>query len=797
MRDITIKGARLHNLKNIDISIPKNKLVLITGVSGSGKSSLVFDIVFEEGRKQYLHSLGILPGLSDEDKFESITGIGPAIAVQQSIIRQGNPRSTVGSRTNILGLLTVLFAKEGEMNCINCDTLLDRNFVCPECGEKEERFEANFFSYNHPNGMCLECSGRGSEYKINMEKLIPDDKTTLKEVLDKVEITAGYRRILDNNFSKYINTPFNEIPDEVKEDIIYGHHTNSNIQQQSFCLTKAFQRLQKKGENLSGYYELTECPECNGFRVGEEARGVYLGDRHIGELGNMNLTDLNRFLCDLSQNRTFSRLGVNILDQIKEKIKYLINIRLGHLSLYRSMPTLSGGEIQRLFLNSHLESKMDSLIYILDEPTVGLHEYEKRELLKSIKNLKDLGNTVLIVEHDKSVIELADHIIDVGPKAGINGGEIIYQGDLPGLISCRESITGQFLSGNREMHARERIYDRAEKHITLSNAETNNLKNITVSFPLNRVVGIAGISGSGKSSLVSDTLISELRSCFKKVREPENSNETSYVKTISGKLEGTESLTGYAEVSQVPIGRNMNSNPASYIGIWDKIRKIYSSQPKAKAQQLTAGHFSFNSKGACEECGGTGQEKIWLGGNLFIYNTCPECNGKKFNNEALSVTYKGKTIVEVLDMQVSEAVTFFKEYKGITSTLNVLERIGMGYIELGQPSPTLSGGEAQRIKLAKEIGKRRKGNILYVLDEPTTGLSLYDTSKLIQLMDELVRNGNSVIVIEHDLEVLKSCDWIIELGPGGGSEGGLLIAQGPPESLKNSPESITGRYLND
>lgn len=772
MKSIKIKGAHLHNLKEIDIEIPKNKLVVITGVSGSGKSSLVFDIIFEEGRKQYLQSLGILQGLSDEDKFESISGIGPAIAVQQSIIRQGNPRSTVGSRTKILGLLALLYANEGEMNCFSCGTLLDGSFTCPECGDKEERLEVNFFSHNHPDGMCLECSGRGEEYKINMTELVPDNQTTLKEVLDKVEITAGYRRILNNNFNKYIESPFNDIPDEVKEDIIYGHYTNSNIQKQSFCLTKAFQRLHKKGVNLTGYYELTECPGCNGFRIGDEAREVRLGGKHIGELGKMNLTDLNNFLSDLSESRSFSQIGINVLDEIRNKIKYLIEIRLGHLCLYRGMPTLSGGEILRLFLNSHLESKMDSLIYILDEPTVGLHEHEKRELLQSIKKLRDHGNTVIVVEHDKSAIEMADHIIDIGPKAGIHGGEIIYQGNLSGLVNCRNSITGQYLSGQKRVHQRERKNKVISKKLTLSNAVTNNLKNITVSFPLNRIVGIAGVSGSGKSSLVSRTLVSELRNNLR-----------------------NKDISGYAEVTQAPIGRNLNSNPASYIGIWDKIRKIYAEQPEAKEQKLSAGHFSFNSKGACPECGGSGREKRWLGGNLFIYNTCPECNGKRFNKEALSVDYKGKNIVDILNMQVSEAVAFFKEYRGITSTLEVLERIGMGYIELGQPSPTLSGGEAQRIKLAREIGKKRKGNTLYILDEPTTGLSLYDTSKLIMLLDELVGKGNSVIVIEHDQEVLKSCDWIIELGPGGGADGGSIIAEGPPESLKRNNGSITGRYL--
>lgn len=453
---------------------------------------------------------------------------------------------------------------------------------------------------------------------------------------------------------------------------------------------------------------------------------------------------------------------------------------------------------------------MDSLIYILDEPTAGLHESEKAELLKSIRALKELGNTVIIVEHDRNTIEMADHIIDIGPKAGVEGGQIIYQGDVEGILQCELSITGQYLSGKATMPVRKTNQnieiEKETPRLTIRHAKTNNLKDITVSLPLGVLVGIAGVSGSGKSSLISDTLISLIKGYFYDHSEYNGTNieeneidgnvQFTTLENTAEKLDGLEHISGYVEVSQAPIGRNMNSNVISYIGIWDRIRKMFAKQPEAIKQNLTAGHFSFNSKGACSVCGGSGQETIWLGGNFFLNNICKECHGKRYNDEALSVRYKGKNILDVLEMTVSEAVTFFEDNKAIIYTLRVLQQVGMGYIKLGQPTPTLSGGEAQRIKLAKEIGRQRKGNILYVLDEPTTGLSLYDTAKLILLLDELVAKGNSVIIVEHDPEVLSACDWIIELGPKGGTEGGMIIAEGSPRTLKKNPKSKTGRYLN-
>ncbi|MBY2477185.1 excinuclease ABC subunit UvrA [Clostridioides difficile] len=806
MKEIKINGAKIHNLKNIDVSIPKDKLVVATGVSGSGKSSLMFDIVFEEGRKQYLQSLGILSGIDKEDKFDNIQGLAPTIAVQQNIIRQSNPRSTVGTRTNILNMLTLLYSAEGQIMCTMCNTPVGTNLVCNNCGHEEERLRPSYFSYNSSDGMCMKCSGHGAYFEINIEKLVFDKHDTLKQVLDRAKFTPGYLRVFSKKFNDYLEIQFLQLPEEIKNEVLYGHYENGK---KSSSLSKLFHNRYKRGEDLNGVYTMTACSECQGFKIGEEARRVLLNGKHIGELGKMTILEIDEFLKILLGQGNLNTFGTNLVNDILSKIRHLIESRLGHLSLYREMSTLSGGEIQRLFLNSHLDSEMDSLIYVLDEPTAGLHESEKIDILKSIKKLKDLGNTVIVVEHDRNTIEMAEHIIDIGPKAGIEGGQLIYQGDLNGLLKSDKSITGQYLSGKCSMpnRATSRNIDSIDKMpcITVQNANTNNLKNVTVSLPLGSMVGISGKSGSGKSSLISDTLLPLLRSHFNNhtinsqssVLESEISDEDDYavVETIADRLVGTKYISGYSEISQSPIGKNMNSTPASYIGIWDKIRTLFANQSESINRGFTAGHFSFNSKGACSKCSGSGYEKVWLGNNLSIDHICSECHGKRFNDESLFIKYKNKNIHDVLNMSVSEAVNFFEDMPNIVSHLNVLEQIGMGYIKLGQPTPTLSGGESQRVKLAKEIGKKRNGNILYVLDEPTTGLSLYDTAKLIQLLDELVANGNSVIVVEHDIDVLNVCDWIVELGPEGGDKGGYIIAEGSPKALKENPNSITRRYL--
>jgi excinuclease ABC A subunit len=806
MKYIAINGARIHNLKNINVRIPKDKLVVVTGVSGSGKSSLVFDIIFEEGKRQYLQSIGMIPGITEEDKFDQITGIGPTVAVQQAIIRQSNPRSVVGTKTKILTYLGMLYAREGRMACSICGKTVGGDLVCEQCGNVEERMEANYFSANSPRGMCLQCEGRGVHFELVMEKLVPDASITLRQVLVNAGVQSSFQHLLKGRLKPYADTPFSQMPDDAREHILYGVEIQNPYRRRSLSLYSRLRYLLSRGEDVGGAMVMSPCPQCQGYRVGEEARRVTLGGKHIGQIGHMTIVELQAFLKALPTQQPLSSLGHNLIKEVLQKTHYLLHVGLGHLTLYRQMPTLSGGEIQRIFLTSHLDSKMDSLIYVLDEPTVGLHEVEKADLLEQIEALTFVGNTVIVVEHDRNTIERAQHVIDFGPLAGTGGGEIVYEGDYAGLLKSEGSFTGQYLSGRRAVprkapHEYATISETTAQ-LTLHHVKTNNLKDVTVRFPLDVLVGVAGVSGSGKSSLVSDTLIPLLECHFADLRVrkrsdsiPDEDFEFIMPSPVAEKLDGMAYIAGYSEVSQAPIGRRSISNPASYLNIWSKIRKLYAQQPLAERRLYTPGHFSFNAKGACPECKGKGHERFWLGGNSFVTNLCPLCHGKRYLNEILDVTYQGVNIVDVLNMNVTDATILFRDKPPIYATLSVLEQTGMGYITLGQPTSTLSGGEAQRIKLAKEIGRRRRGNILYVLDEPTTGLSLYDTANLLALLDTLVKQGNSVIVIEHDPTVLSYCDWLIELGPGGGIEGGEIIAQGSPLDLQRNLRSQTGPFL--
>lgn len=803
MKEISIKNACIHNLKNFDINIPKNKITIATGVSGSGKSSLMFDIVFEEGRKQYLQSLGIFPGIEDEKKFDSISGISPTIAVKQSVVRQNNSRSTVGTRTHIFNQLAMLYHIEGDRVCPNCKTNLQDSIICPTCGHRSDPLDISSFSYNSATGMCSKCYGKGSYYKVNMEKLVPNKEITVRQVFKNAGVTPGVERVLERNLTKYMDMLYVKVPNSIKDEIENGHFTNNNsTNNQSFCLSRILQSRKKKGEYVDDLYQPVICTECNGYRLSKTALNVFICGKHIGELGNMTLDELKVFLKTALHKYTFSKSGYNLITTIIGKLNSLIESHLGYLTLYREISSLSNGEIQRLFLNMHLESRMDSLIYILDEPSSGLHELEKEELLKSIEQLKSLGNTVILVEHDPKIIQFGDHIIDIGPNAGTAGGKIVYEGNYDGLLSCTASLTGRYLSGTDKIMKRTLKTDIKDNPsipwLSLCHAKTNNLKDITVSFPLGVMVGIAGVSGSGKSSLVSSTLIPMLRNHFNTPSSniADNSeNDFSFISTVVERLSGINNISDFAEVSQAPIGRNINSSPVTYLKIWDKIRVIYAQQEQAKVLGLTAGHFSFNSAGACPDCGGSGRKSISLGNNIKTYTSCSTCKGQRYNSEALQVTYKGKNISEILNMQVSEALDVFKDIPTITHPLKIMKEIGMDYIKLGQPTSTLSGGEAQRLKLAKEIAKNRRGNTLYVMDEPTTGLSLYDIAQLIKLLNNLVLKGNSVLLVEHNLNVLRSCDWIVELGPEGGINGGNIIATGTPDDLAINPNSKIGLYL--
>ncbi|MBL4938523.1 excinuclease ABC subunit UvrA [Clostridium sp. YIM B02515] len=761
MEEIKIQGARIHNLKNINLTIPKHKLVVITGISGSGKSSLAFDILFEEGKNQYLRSIGILAGLDNEDRFDTMEGIGPTVAVRQNTIRQSNPRSTVGTKTGILNQLALVYASDGKA--------LDES----------EHLSPGSFLYTTADGMCISCQGRGSYYDINLKKLIPDKTTTLLEVYDSLQVTAGFLRILKNKYGMYFETSFWELPEDIQGEVVYGAYDNGK---QSYCLERILRNAYEKGEDVEEVYAKTTCPDCHGERIGQEAREVFLGGKQIGELGQMTLSGLLDFINGIPAEE-LSQFGKNVVKNVMEKLKHLIQFSLGYLTLYRELASLSGGEVQRIFLHIHLESRLDSLIYVFDEPMAGLHPSEKQSMIEAVKELRDLGNTVIVVEHDKEMIRHADHIIEIGPKAGIEGGTVVYQGDYEGYEK-EDTLLSQYLFSKHLMLERTVRTDRFDKEdsLTLEHVRTHYLKDLTVAFPLHAMVGIAGLSGSGKSSLIEETLMKRLA----------NARKYGHAKGIAG----VERISGYAKISQEPIGRSVNSTPASYIGIWDKIRELFAKQPEAKIRNMSAGHFSFHSKGACPDCGGSGYERIFLTSDFSVDKLCQTCHGKRFNEESLSVDYNGKTIVDVLEMSIVQAIFFFEDQNSIVKPLCILEQMGMGYLTLGQPSSSLSGGEAQRVKLAKELGRQLKGNMLYVLDEPTTGLSLYDTALLLKLLDQLVASGNSVIIIEHNVEVLRSCDYIIELGPEGGDKGGEIIAKGTPERLRDNPNSKTGRYLS-
>ncbi len=764
MEEIKIQGARIHNLKNINLTIPKRKLVVITGISGSGKSSLAFDILFEEGKNQYLRSIGILSGLDKEERFNSIDGIGPTVAVRQNTIRQSNPRSTVGSKTAILNQLALLYASDGKA-----------------LEEHKKRLSPGSFLYTTADGMCINCQGRGSYYDINQAYLIPDKTTTLLEVYEGLKVTTGFLRILKKKYGMHFETPFWELPEDIQGEVVYGTYNNGK---QSYCLERILRNAHEKGEDVEDVYEKTICSDCHGQRIGEEAREFFLHGKQIGELGQMTLYGLLCFLSEIPKGE-LSQFGNNVVKNVIEKLKKLIQFRLGHLTLYREMASLSGGEVQRIFLHLHLESRLDSLIYIFDEPMAGLHPSEKQSMTTAVKELRDLGNTVIVVEHDKEMICHADHIIEIGPKAGLEGGMVVFQGNYEEYKKA-ETLLSQYLSGKclmPERIVRKHIFDK-EDYLTLKHANTHYLKDLTVLFPLHTMVGIAGLSGSGKSSLIEETLLKRLTSAVSSKRKGH----------VTG-IAGVERISGFVKISQEPIGRSSSSTPASYIGIWDKIRELFADQPEAKKRNLSAGHFSFHSKGACEECGGSGYERIYLTSDFSVDKLCQTCHGKRFNEESLTVDCYGKTIADVLELSITEALFFFADFSNIVKPLRILEQMGMGYLTLGQPTSTLSGGEAQRVKLAKELGRQLKGNMLYVLDEPTTGLSLYDTALLLKLLDQLVASGNSVIVIEHNIEVLKNCDYIIELGPEGGDKGGEIIAKGTPEQLRVNTNSKTGRYL--
>lgn len=850
--EIEVIGGRIHNLKNINIKIPKNKLIVFTGVSGSGKSSLAFDLLFEEGRTRYLQAIGMPPRLESEKQFDLIKGLSPTIAIEQRTTRFTNPRSTVGTRTSIYNYLRMLYAIESEQLCPICKVPVKSDLTCDICGMKVETLQIKNFSFNEPSGMCLKCKGRGYIREYLQNKLVPNEDWTLWEICEHASNAfADCKRwmpCLAEHYGFDQATPFKDLPKKIKDIFFYGTKGEKILLQMetknySHTTEKAFEgiipHLERTMErNISDYrrkiiedryMDLGICPDCDGYRINEKARNAKIEGKHIGELAQLSITELIEFLETVKKKKFRIENSRALINKILNELKKFEILGLSYLHLNRYTRTLSGGEVQRLSLIAQMSLGLENVILILDEPTMGMHEIEKENLGKVLLNLRDSRNSLLVVEHDESLMKLAEQIIDLGPGAGVEGGEIVFQGTYSELLKDPKSLTGKYLS-NELKYPKKTSKDRRKidksKRIRMIGISTNNLKNLNVDIPLGVMVGVAGVSGSGKSSLISDTLVPLLQNQFKIMRDLKKSENQTEVKMgkkkanngndgtingneyesedetrdplefIKGKLEGWDLINDIVVVDQGPIGRNRNSFPASYIGLWDYIRGLFAAQPLSKKRKYDEGHFSFNSdKGRCPVCKGEGRVKIQVSFLDDISILCEECHGQRYQSSILDVKYNGKNIKEILDLSVCDALQIFQEEPKITSYLKILNDIGMGYVTLGQSATTLSGGEAQRIKLSKALGTFKKENTLFILDEPSTGLHFHDETKLVTLLDRLVEQGNSVIIIEHNTKILGFCDYIIELGPSGGPKGGDLIACGTPEEIKSSNRSVIGKFL--
>lgn len=779
---IEIKNARIHNLKGVDVKIPRNKLTVITGVSGSGKSSLAFDTLYEEGKRRYLMFSGAQFMVDSVPAFDSITGLSPTVAVEQRIIRQSNPRSTVGTRSRISSMLAIMFATYGKRDSKYYDGL---------------PLSMEMFLRNSPKGMCVKCLGKGIIKKIDEQKLFENLSQKVEDVCFGLGKRGSTRKMLDSSCKYHNISPTQKLSTLTAEQLLYlkyGDNGKSSfmgfIPWITYNTNGAFSTTSRLEYLLvnAGYMSKASCPKCGGTGLGEQASHTIIEGKTISELENMYIKDLCCFLNTLDVKRP------PLLEEILVKLNCMVDVGLHHLALSRPVPTLSGGEIQRLFLASYIITEMDSIIFVFDEPTIGLHEVEKAKLISIIKNLVNRGNTVVAVEHDENFIRSADYIIDLGPNAGIYGGERIFQGVLNEFLQCNNSNIAPYLrcDSNWEIKKSFKPVDN-KKILIIENANLHNLRSVTVEIPLGLMVGIAGVSGSGKSSLISDTLVSKLKKIIsnKRGRDQEEANDTT-CEIDNVTISGMEHIKKCLVIDQKPIGRSRTSCPATYTGVFDRVRTLF-----AKESGLSAGFFSLNSEGGCKVCKGDGKTHYHVGFGNFIHMRCEACGGTGFIPEVMDIMLDGKSIRDILSMTVDEAVQFFESKdKIIENMLATLLRVGMGYITLGQKTPTISGGESQRIKLAKELSKGRSAkDTVYIYDEPTTGLSFHDSLRLMKLMQELVDKGNTVIITEHDPYVLSNCDYIIEMGIGGGSDGGNVIAIGTPMELKTNQNSIIGRYL--
>jgi|AntRauTorckE6833_2_1112554.scaffolds.fasta_scaffold00060_27 excinuclease ABC subunit A len=812
---IEVKGAKVNNLKNLSIKLPRNKFIVITGLSGSGKSSLAFDTIYAEGQRRYVESLSAYArqfiDLMDKPDVESIEGLSPAISIDQKSVSH-NPRSTVGTITEMYDYLRLLFAKIGIPHCPLCNKRLVKHIskdskhnpsiflVCRDCNFHMTQLKPGYFSFNSSQGSCSSCKGLGTRLELDPE-LIINEKLSINQgairPLSRCRV-AGMKDMLTDmeKAAENYNVDLNETVKNFKENsldiILYGKDTWEGVLP---FLQKKYEETESRylQEELGQYMRVLLCSTCDGRRLKPEFLAVKMAGYSIDEIVKKNVTDLQKFFKDLSKSDKikdkYKQIYTPIVRGIVEKLGLLQNVGLEYLSLDRSAITLSGGEAQRIRLATQAGSSLIGVLYILDEPSIGLHQRDNGKLIKTLKILKDKGNTVVVVEHDEATILAADHVVDVGPGAGEHGGEIIFEGSPAQMKKSSKSITGQYLVGKKKIATPLNYHKGNKKFLEILGANEHNLKNIDVKIPLGKFVAITGVSGSGKSTLMSDILAKALSKKFYRA------------KTFPGQhkeIKGLENIDKVINIDQSPIGRTPRSNPATYTGVFTPIRELFADLAEAKLKGFDAGSFSFNVPGGrCENCSGDGSIKIEMQFLSDVYVKCEVCQGKRYKKKVLDIYYRDKNIHDILEMTAEEAMNFFRHNSTIYQKVKVLCEVGLGYIKLGQPATTLSGGEAQRIKLATELSRRATGKTIYILDEPTTGLHFDDIDRLLKVLNKLVDKGNTILVIEHNLDIIKSVDWVIDLGPEGGDMGGKIVAEGTPRQVSKVKKSYTGQYLKD
>jgi excinuclease ABC subunit A len=932
MDKLIVKGARAHNLKNIDVTIPRDKLVVLTGLSGSGKSSLAFDTIYAEGQRRYVESLSAYArqflGQMDKPDVDSIEGLSPAISIDQKTTSR-NPRSTVGTVTEIYDYLRLLFARvgrpvcpvhnieissqtieqmvdrvleypertklqilaplvsgrkgthvkvledvkkqgyvrvrvDGEMYDLGDDIELEKNkkhsievvidrivvkegiaarladslesalklgegnvlidvigeeelvfsenHACPICGFSIGELEPRMFSFNSPFGACPECDGLGAKLEVDVDLVVPNKELSLKQhAIAPWEPTSSqyYPQLLEavcNHYGIDMNVPVKDLPDNQLDKVLYGSDKDriyfryendwGQVRENYIVFEGVLKNIERRyketgsdfiREQMEKYMGEHACPTCKGYRLKRETLAVLVDGRHIGEVTALSVEEAHQFFQGLELSEKEMKIANMIFREITERLGFLINVGLDYLTLSRAAGTLSGGEAQRIRLATQIGSRLTGVLYILDEPSIGLHQRDNDRLIDTLRNMRDIGNTLIVVEHDEDTMLAADYLIDIGPGAGVHGGEIISQGTPAEVMDDPNSLTGQYLSGKRFIPLPIERRKPDGRYIEIKGAKENNLKNVNVKFPLGTFMAVTGVSGSGKSTLINEILHKSL--AMKLHRAKSKPGEFKEIK-------GVEHLDKVIDIDQSPIGRTPRSNPATYTGVFDDIRDVFASTNEAKVRGYKKGRFSFNVKGGrCEACRGDGIIKIEMHFLPDVYVPCEVCHGKRYNRETLEVKYKGKNISDILDMTVEAAVDFFANIPKISRKLQTIFDVGLGYITLGQPATTLSGGEAQRVKLASELHRRSTGRSLYILDEPTTGLHVDDISRLLVVLQRLVENGDTVLVIEHNLDVIKAADFIVDLGPEGGDRGGTILSTGTPEQIAEVPESYTGKYL--